>query len=67
MRSRIIAELKKHGAVKPTSTIDPDLIQRSLGVAPADFLKVLSELTDFEKVGMISGEIYLRTEVVHAN
>ena len=60
MKQAILHELKKRGAVSPMEAVSPEVIQESLAVEPAQFAAVLSELTDFEQVGMFAGEIYLR-------
>ncbi len=60
MKQAILHELKKRGAVSPVETVAPEIIRKSLKAEPAQFATVLSELTDFEQVGMVAGEIYLR-------
>lgn len=60
MKRAVVDELTKHGADNTQNTVDPNIIQESLGAAPAQFAPVLSELTDFELVGIIAGQLYLR-------
>ncbi|MBM1818036.1 hypothetical protein [Pseudosulfitobacter pseudonitzschiae] len=60
MKQAILHELMKRGAVSPMEAVAPEVIRESVAAEPAQFATILSELTDFEQVGMIAGEIYLR-------
>lgn len=60
MKQAIVNELKRLGADSALSTVDPRVIRASLRAELIQFETVLSELTDYEVVGMVVGEIYLR-------
>ena len=63
MKQAIKDELNRLGATDPLNTIDPERVRANLTADPARFAAALSELTGFERVGMVSGEIYLRLEL----
>ncbi|MFY2824557.1 hypothetical protein [Ruegeria sp. MALMAid1280] len=63
MKQAIKKELTRLGATNPLNTIDPERVRSNLTADSAQFADALSELTGFERVGMVSGEIYLRLEL----
>ncbi len=63
MQQAITRELARLGATDPLNTIDPEKVRGNLAAGTAPFAAALSELTSFERVGIVSGEIYLRQEL----
>lgn len=60
MRQAILDELEHQDATVPERAVDPIAVPQSLGVLEHDFEVALAELADPERVGLVTGQLYLR-------